>query len=167
MKKTGMVLLSFFIFLFSGCSAQTPPALQLDFTASVLIRQEDSLSQRQSYQAQLISTTNGLISLRIKSTDALNNLTYKWDDKLTLSSNDMYLQTETDYLPSFSFAQAIYNVLTDLPTSGEFAEFADNEAVFCGLCKSGEYTVKTDKNGYIQNISIEELKLSVDFDYDL
>lgn len=162
-----MILLSFFIFIFGGCSAKTPPEPQMDFTASVHISYGDSLSRRSTYQAQLTSTSQGMIVLRLLSDDVLNNLQYKWEDKLTLSYGDMHLKTETNYLPQFSFPQGIYNVLFALPRTGEFEGFDEDSAIFSGVTPSGGYKVKTDRNGAIEEISIEELSLVVDFSYDL
>ncbi len=166
MKKTGVILLSFFILFFGACSTHTPPVPQMDFTVSILIRQEDSLKERNSYQARLTSTSQGAVMLKVQSNDVLGNLQYTFEDKLTLSFGDMHLVTEINYLPSTSSSQAIYNVLFDLPRTGEFVGFEEDEAVFHGVTPGGEYRVKTDKEGRIEEISIEEINLSVDFDYE-
>lgn len=167
MKKTGILLLSFFLLCLFGCSAKKPPAPCLDFTASVIISQRDSLSERNTYQAQLTSKAQGVVVLRLQSDDVLNNLQYKWDEKLTVSYGELSFETPVDYLPSFSFAQGIYNVLFDLPRNGEFKGFEEDLALFSGTAQSGEYVVKTDKEGTIQQISVEEINLLAEFSYDV
>lgn len=138
----------------------------MDFTASVLIKQGQSLSENTVFQAKLTSSSQGMVVLRLRSDGALNNLEYCWDDKLTVCYADMYLCTETDYLQGKSFPQAIYNVLFDLPRGGEFRGFEGEDAVYSGNTRSGEYIVRTDDHGQIKIISIEELNLTVDFEYD-
>ena len=138
----------------------------MDFTASVLVRQKDALNGNNSYQARLTAVSQGAMVLKVQSNDVTGNLQYTFEDKLTLSFGDMHLVTETDYLPKNSSPQAIYNVLFDLPRAGEFVRFEDDEAVFRGITPSGEYTVKTDEDGRIEEISIKEINLTVDFEYE-
>ena len=166
MKKTGILLLSFFVLLLCGCAEKEPPAPNLDFTASVLINYDDSMSSPKVCTGQITSTSQGMQTLRLQSDDALDNLRYKWDEKLTISYGELSLETPVDYLPSFSFAQAIYNVLFDLPRNGVFKGFSEDYALFSGATQSGEYEVKTDKEGTIQQISVKELNLTVDFTYE-
>lgn len=166
MKKTGILLLSFFLLFLCGCAEKEPPAPNLDFTASVLINYDDSMSSPKVCTGQITSTSQGMLTLRLQSDNALDNLRYKWDEKLTISYGELSLETPVDYLPSFSFAQAIYNVLFDLPRGGEFKGFSEDYALFSGTTQSGEYSLTTDLDGNIIEISVKEINFVTCFSYE-
>ena len=153
------------LLIFTACSPSQPPQPVTQFLACIYV---DCAYTKGEFpiQAQMSSSGTGTAVITITTPDELRSLTYSRMDKSELSYKGLSCITDSPRLPDDAFASAIYNVLWDLPVNSRCTSFKDKVAVFEGQCKSGKYTATTNGKGYIQNISIEELNLSVDFEYN-
>lgn len=165
MKKISAFLLVILITFLGACAPQTPPEPVLDFTADVFIDGTSFTDGAFDISAEVTSTSHETAVITITSPDELWGLRYKWVDGFEMIYLGLHCKTEKGYLPADSFAEAIYNVLSSLKGEGVAVSFNGKVAVFSGECPSGKYKVTTDKKGYIQNISIEEINLHTEFTY--
>lgn len=162
MKKLLLLILCFLSAGFTGCTAQQPSEPVLDFTARVTISDDFGLKD---LEAEVSSTMQGAASVKVTTPDELWGLTYKWSSDFELIYDGLHCMTQKDYMPKECFAQALYNVFCALSRVEECSSFSEGIALYEGECSSGHYKVTTDKNGYIQNISVEEIKIYADFTY--
>ncbi|MBQ8001562.1 MAG: hypothetical protein IJ298_10275 [Ruminococcus sp.] len=166
MKRTFVFFLAIILCFLSACSAQPPTQPVLDFQAKVSIDGEKAFDGLFSLQAEVSSTMQGAVVIKVTTPDELWGLTYKWTDNFEIIYEGLHAQTQKGYLPKDSYAEAIYNVLCALSREEQCDSFSDGVAVFTGDCASGTYKVTTDSKGYIRNISVEEINLSADFTYE-
>ena len=160
-----IILLSFFLFLFSGCSTKAPPVPLCSFSASVNISVGDSLEKRNEFQAQISVTAPGVMTVTLTSPPEVAGLSYKWEQNFEMIYKGLHLQTEREYLPKFSFARVLYDVISDVEKNAAFEKFEEDKVLFQGTRGNEAYTLTTDENGYIQSIVVEKLNLEVEFFY--
>ncbi len=166
MKRLLVFLLAVSLISFTACASSAPSAPLLDFEAQIQIDGTEVYEGLFDLQAEITSTMQGAVVIRVTTPDELWGLTYKWSDGFELIYEGIHAKTQKDYMPKEGFAQAIFNVLCALSREESCDSFSQGVAVFTGECPSGSYKVTTDSAGYIQNISVERLKLSVDFEYE-
>lgn len=166
MKRLLAFLLSFLIFFLTACAPSAPSQPVLDFEAQIQIDGNEFYEGLSDLQAEITSTMQGAVVIRVTTPDELWGLTYKWSDGFELIYEGIHAKTQKDYMPKEGFAQAIFNVLCALSREEGCDSFSQGVAVFTGECSSGSYKATTDSAGYIQDISVEELKLSVAFEYE-
>lgn len=162
MKNVFCVLILVFALALSGCSskAQEP---KKEFTATVAVKSQRFIPEDFTLEAQVQRTADGELDITLTSPKEISGLAYSYSDKFDMSYNELYCETETDYLPDFSFAQVIYNVLEDFYTNAECTDKGADGCTYKGNSMSGEYMVKTDKEGYITDISVEEINFYCEF----
>ncbi len=161
------IFLIFFIaatVLLCGCEEKNPPEPVLDFKADITV-DKAAFSDEFELRAEITSTMQGAVSIRITTPDEISPLCYKWGEAFDISLYEYTCRTNAGYLPPTSFAEGIYSALFDVGRNGECVSYKNGEAVFEGVSRSGRYRVLTDRDGYILNISIDEIKLSADFEY--
>lgn len=166
MKRIFVFLISAVMVLLTACAPVAPAQPVLDFTATVSVDGTEAFDDVFDLQAEISSTMQGAVVIKVTTPDELWGLTYKWSDGFELIYEGLHAKTQKGYLPKESFAQAVYNVLCALSREEECDSFSEGVAVFTGECASGMYRVTTDTKGYIQNISVKELNLCVDFEYE-
>lgn len=153
------------LFSMSACNGSISVEPMLDFSADIYV--DDSYTKGVfAIEAELVNNTEGLTLLTVSSPDELWGMSYKWSDGLQISLNGLSVKTESEYLPETSFANMIKQVLKDL--RGRTVELAveDEYAVFAGKCGGYDYTVRTDRKGYIQSLCVSKNALSVHFLYE-
>lgn len=165
MRKLAVMLMSVLIIFLFGCEPKTPPEPVLDFEASMYVDGTEYTEGVFSIEADITSTQMGVAVISVTTPDELRGLQYKWGEGFEIIYKGLHCQTEKGYLPKESFAEAVYGVLTSMAREYSCESFKDGVAVFRGESPSGEYTATADSDGYIQNISVEEINLSVDFKY--
>lgn len=162
------VILLLFIALsisLSGCNSINVSPPVLDFSADITITSEDCLGSVSPISATLECTSQGAMKVTVTSPDELEGLSYKWTDVLEISYKGLICTADINYITENCFAEVIYYILYDMRTQEEYDSFSSGVAEYKGDCLSGEYIVRTDTDGYIQNISVEELSLVIDFEY--
>ena len=166
--KRFLLVLCYIVSLFiSGCDqGDTPPKLQRDFDGVVTVENGDAQFEDFCLMAEISVCNLSQTEITLVSPHQLKGLSYIWDEGFEMVYLDLHCKTETNYLPEFSFAQGIYNVLKSLRKNNKATHSQDNNWLFEGKCESGEYKVLADDRGYIKNISIEEINLSVNFEYN-
>lgn len=162
MKRLALLILCVLFAGCTACSALQPSEPVLDFSANVSICDDYGL---EGLTAEINSTMQGAVAVKVTSPDELWGLTYKWSDGFELIYDGLHCKTQKGYMPKEAFAEAVYNVLCDLSRTEGCKSFSEGLAVYEGECRSGCYKVTTDSKGYIQNISIEEINLSAEFSY--
>ncbi len=165
MKRTLTFFIVIIVMFLSACSANPPSQPVLDFQAKLSI-EDKAFDGLFSLQAEITSTMQGAVAMKVTTPDELWGLTYKWTDGFEMIYEGLHTKTQKGYLPKDSFAQALYNVLCALSREEQCDSFEKGIAVFTGECASGAYKVTTDSKGYIQNISVEEINLTIDFTYE-
>lgn len=160
-----IVLLSFFLLFFSGCGAKEPPVPLCSFSAFANISIKDSLENRNEFQANISSTAAGVMTITLTSPPEVAGLCYKWEQGFEMIYKNLHLRTERGYLPRFSFAQVMYDILIDVEKNAVCEEFDGERAVFKGKRGQEDYTLVTDSKGYIQSLCVEKLKLKIEFSY--
>ena len=165
MKRTLPFFIVIIVMFLSACSANPPSQPVLDFQAKLSI-EDKAFDGLFSLQAEITSTMQGAVAMKVTTPDELWGLTYKWTDGFEMIYEGLHTKTQKGYLPKDSFAQALYNVLCALSREEQCDSFEKGVAVFTGECASGAYKVTTDSKGYIQNISVEEINLTIDFTYE-
>lgn len=165
MKRILTFLIVIIVMFLPACSANPPSQPVLDFQAKLSI-EDKAFDGLFSLQAEITSTMQGAVAMKVTTPDELWGLTYKWTDGFEMIYEGLHTKTQKGYLPKDSFAQAVYNVLCALSREEQCDSFEDGVAAFTGECASGAYKVTTDSKGYIQNISVEEIKSTIDFTYE-
>ncbi len=160
MKKLFAFSLAF-IFMLFGCVPENPPTPQLEFTAEISVSGDNI-----SLAGEISSTKEGAVFISISTPDEISGLSYSFRDEASMSFFGLEMKSSESYLPRENFALAIKNLLSDLSKNVEFKEYQEGLAVFEGTCESGKYSAFTDTKGYIQNISLKEINLSVIFEYE-
>lgn len=163
MKHTFCLLIFVFILIISGCSSANVCNPQKEFTSAVIVKSQMFMPEDFTFEAQVQRTSDGELDIIITSPKEISGLAYSYSDKFYMSYNELYCETEADYLPEFSFAQVIRNVLEDLYTNAQCTDKEADGCTYKGSSDSGEYTVKTDKEGYITDISVEEINFYCEF----
>ncbi len=134
-----------------------------EFSAVAVVYVNDSLQSRCELQGQVVSTAQGVLSVTLTNPRELAGLCCKWGDGFEMWYNDLCLKGEEAYLPDFAFPRVMYDVLRDLPQNGVCTSFEEGIATFGGKVSAGEYIATTDGKGYIQNISVKEINLTIEF----
>lgn len=166
MKKLFIFLISAVTVIFNACTPAPPSQPVLDFEAKITVDGEKAFDGLFSPEAEITSTMQGAVTIKTTTPDELWGLTYKWSDGFEIIYDGLHAQTQKGYLPDDAYAQAVYNVLCAMSREQECDSFSEGVAVFTGECPGGSYRAVTDAKGYIQNISIEEINLNVDFIYE-
>ncbi len=164
MKRIFLIFCVLTMVLVSGCAEKTPPEPILDFSARITV-DKAAFSEEFSVEADITSTMQGAVSIRITTPDEIAPLCYKWGESFDISLYEYTCRTNAGYLPPTSFAEGIYSALYYLTRNGECVSFRDGEAVFEGVCRSGRYRVTTDGDGVIKTIVVDEINLCVQFEY--
>lgn len=150
----------------SGCQKNTvPPQLKSDFSAVITAESRAADPEGYLLQAEIFVEDGTNVEINIITPEETEGLTYIWNQGFEMIYNELHCKTESDYLPDFSFAQAVYNVLKCACESRD-VRYDSELKVFKGKCKSGEFEIYADSQGYIQNISVPEINLSVNFEYN-
>lgn len=161
MKRIFLVVMCFVFCTFYACSSK-PSSPLLDFSANVSICDDYGL---EGLQAEVNSTMQGAVTIKVTTDNELWGLTYKWSDGFELIYEGLHCKTQKGYMPEGAFAEVIYNVLCALSREKECKSFSEGVALYEGECRSGYYKVTTDSKGYIQSISVEEINFFADFKY--
>lgn len=151
-------------FSLSACNGSISVEPMLDFSADIYV--DDSYTKGVfAIEAELVNNTEGLTLITVSSPDELWGMSYKWSDGLQISLNSLSVKAESEYLPETSFAYMIKQILKDL--RGKTVEMAveDEYAVLSGKCSGQDYTVKIDRKGFIQSLSVTQTALNVYFSY--
>lgn len=163
MKRICLFFICAVICTLGACGNRSVPLPVLDFSAQVSICDDYGLKD---LEAEVNSTMQGAVTIKLTSPDELWGLTYKWSDGFELIYDGLHCKTQKGYMPEEAFAEALYNVFCALSRVEQYSSFTGAVALYEGQCNSGQYKVITEKKGYIQNISIEEINLSADFTYE-
>ncbi len=166
MKRVFAFLLISVLLCLSACSTQPPSQPVLDFQAKMSVDGTKAFDGLFNVEAEITSTMQGAVAMKVTTPDELWGLTYKWTDGFEMIYEGLHTKTQKGYLPKDSFTEAVYNVLCALSREEQCDSFEDGVAVFTGECPSGAYKVTTDSKGYIQNISVEEINLFANFTYE-
>lgn len=151
MKKPTMCILIFlFIFSLSGCSAKAPENIQMHIDSPFRATMGDL-----SLEGILIFTEDREMYLDISTPDELYGLSFSYRDNFTIGYRGLNAVTESDYLPSSSFAQSVKNTLDNAITAKPILEQSDEgRFTATGKSDSGCYKLHTDANGVIKEIEI-------------
>lgn len=163
--KIRILLLSFFIFIFCGCKGKEPPCPVTEFSADMVISVDDSLQSREELLAHAVSAARGVLCVTLTHPPEVSDLCYKWGDGFEMTYNGLKVLAEADYLPEFSFARVLYEVLENLRENPQCTGFEQEVATFEGRVTAGEYCAETDKAGNVQQISVGEINLTIEFSY--
>lgn len=158
MKKLPLLIFCLILF-FSGCAyADKKPVdkFKADFSANC----NDIVLKGKIY-----SGSNGIMTLSLKSPEALSGYIYEYkNDKLSISYDNMNIKSETGYLPESDFSKILFNVLKSIKNEENYRLNDNYNSIleYKGRCVSGKFILKTDvKSGFIKEISLKENKLTV------
>ncbi len=146
------------LLLLTGCRNSVPPTPVREFDGSFSAKIGEAV-----VEGEISCPGGAAVFLRVTTPDEIKGLCYEFKDELSMSFDGIEVRAETDYLPHTNFALGFYRVILDLPTGCSFKSYKNGDAVFEGNTESGEYTLLTDPKGNIKNISIEDIKLRIDF----
>ncbi len=137
-----------------------------EFSANALVRVEVGSGEKQEFQAKISCGGGGVLSVTFTSPKELEGLSVRWSDGFEMSYLGLELQSEKmDFLPAESFPRVLRQVVMNLPQNGELVSFEGDVARYRLSCDNVECTVETDGNGYITQISAEEIKLAIELYY--
>lgn len=149
------------IFLFTSCSAEPAPIAR-SFTANVT-----ATCNKVKIRAKVTAEEHNLLTVSIYSPKAVRGYTYTYKDGgLNISSGNMNIDADEDYLPPTAFPQIIYNVLS---TVGQEENCTINgvynsSVEYKGSSTSGKYTLRSNfSTGAIERIKIGSLSFSATF----
>lgn len=143
----------------SACSHK-PAELQKDFNATAVCEYNGETLKAD------ISSQNHILKIRMITPKNLKGLSYKYKgSKLSMYRDNLKLKSDESYLPNNAFASVIKNVIktvnhNDTNYNGQTGNYAE----YSGKCDSGSFILNADYyTGYIKNITIKKLGLSVGF----
>ncbi|MBR2724827.1 MAG: hypothetical protein IKB72_05260 [Ruminococcus sp.] len=165
MKKYLLVFCYIVSVFLSSCSKDVPPKIKGDFEAVVTVRDIETDLENFLLKADISVENSNNVEITVISPKEISGLSYIWGEEFEMVYKNLHCKTEKDYLPQFSFSQGIYNVLNSLYENDKATKSENGDWLFKGESQSGEYEVQTDSKGYIQNISIKEIRLCADFEY--
>ncbi len=149
------------IFLFSSCSSQPAPIAR-NFTANVT-----ATCNRVKIRAKVTAEEHNLLTVNMYSPNALRGYTYTYKDgKLNLSSGNMNIDADENYLPPTAFVQVIYNVLSTIGQEDNCTVngIYNSSVEYKGSCASGKYTLRSNfSTGAIESIKISSIGFSAAF----
>ncbi len=150
----------------SSCSKNTPPKIKENFEAVVTVSGIETDLEDFLLKAEITVENRTDIEITVISPKEINGLSYIWNEEFEMVYKELHCKTEKDYLPGFSFSQGIYNVLSELYKTETAKQSDSGDWLFEGKSQSGTYEVLTDSKGYIKNISVKEINLNADFEYE-
>ena len=162
MKRIFCFFILTFVLVTSGCSAKNKTSLQEEFSVSAVVSYQGLTSEEFSIEAEIIRSSSGELDINVIAPKELKGLSYSYGEGFEMSCLDLVCVSEKDYLPDFSFAQIIYNVFEDF-FAGEGRDKLDPEGICESRCKSGDYVIEVDEQGYIKNISLKEINFVAEF----
>lgn len=135
----------------------------IDFSAAAKVTENDNV-----FSCEVSNTRAGVASVMLTAPDTLQGLCFKWlgGDAYSIEYNDLFCQSNTEYLPATSFASALVHVLSACSLPEQLTVKQREKAVtrFSGTCESGNFIITCDnKTHFIQKVEIEELSLIVEF----
>jgi len=166
--KSFLLVFCYIVSLFlQGCQdTKKTVEIQPDFEAVINVRRDAADAQDFALQGEISVENRTDVEITVISPKETKGLTYSWDEDFEMVFEDLYCKAETDYLPSFTYEQGIYNVLQSLYGNTDPKKLEDGSWLFAGKSASGDYEVIADSNGYIKDISVEEINLYATFEYN-
>lgn len=152
------------IFCISSCTEKAPsvPEIVAGFKANAQVDMGEV-----SLGCSVSHTSGGVSSVTIQKPEGLKGLSFRWlGGTYAISYNELLCETQSSYLPSNSFAEAIVNALNTASKEGgvTYTKSEDGCAVFSGSCSSGDFLLYADeKSGYITKIDFPEINTTVTF----
>ncbi len=149
------------IFSISSCTEKVPkiPELVTGFSGNADVELGET-----KLKCNISHTEKGVSSIIISSPENLKGMSFKnLGGTYAISYNELICETEKSYLPSSCFAQAITNVLDKASEENGaiYQKSEDNNAIFIGTSKSGNFTIYADsKTGIIKKIEIPEINFT-------
>lgn len=149
------------IFSISSCTEKVPkiPELVTGFSGNADVELGEI-----KLKCNISHTEKGVSSIIISSPENLKGMSFKnLGGTYAISYNELICKTEKSYLPSSCFAQAITNVLDKASEENGaiYQKSEDNNAIFTGASKSGNFTIYADsKTGIIKKIEIPEINFT-------
>ena len=163
-------LLCFFVLLIIlclfGCDVTSPPKVWGDFSSEATLSYQ-SISGK-CCEAQIIvkgDFREGEGELFIATPDELSGLTFQSGGTFRTALYELSSQTEESRLTKFSPIKILMDCLCHLTQRGECKAREKEFWVFEGFLQGIHYKALVDKEGYVRNISSEELNFSVAFTY--
>ena len=153
------------VLILCGCSVITEnvPEVQTAFSATVSVTMGEN---------EVICTVSrlpeGAATICLTSPETVQGITYKWlNGDCSISYGELLCETDSIFLPDNSFVcclEDIWTVCGD-DTALSYMGDEDNQAVFEGVCDSGEFTVYVDsQSGLIQKIVLPSLDMEAVFE---
>lgn len=153
MKKVFVILGIIIIFL-SGCSGKPAP-VKKEFKAKVISKYNGI-----NIKAEISSSNHSLV-IEMKEPNALKGYVYKYNDsELSITYNELKIDSGKDYLPDNSFASVLYSV-TEVINRDEinYVGKYGTKAKYSGKCESGDFEIQCDYNsGYISDIELKQIE---------
>ena len=149
------------IFSISSCTEKAPkiPELVTGFSGNADVELGET-----KLKCNISHTEKGVSSITVSSPESLKGLSFKnLGGTYSISYNELICETENSFLPDSCFAQAITNVLDKASEEDGaiYQKSEDNNAIFTGASKSGDFTIYADsKTGIIKKIEIPEINFT-------
>jgi hypothetical protein len=158
MKKLPLLFFCLILAL-SGCTAPSAPvdSFKAKFKAK---------SNGVTLKGKIYSSSNNTVTIKISYPDALSGYVYSFkNNKLNLSYNNLYLKSESEYLPEGDFSRTVYNVLRSLKKEDNIKVDKSYNSLteYKGSCESGKYALVCDNLGKIKEISLKENNFNIKF----
>lgn len=155
-------IIPIFILCLTLCSCSKKPAeIKKDFSATI-----DCDYNGTKLKAEINAEKHNDLVIKMLEPRGVEGYAYTYKGgRLNINYNELNIDSADDYLPSSSFAEAIYNVLKSVNSEKAVLNGSYNSlAEYKGKCDSGNYILKTDINtGYISELEIKEIKLTASF----
>ena len=155
-------IIPIFILCLTLCSCSKKPAeIKKDFSSTI-----DCDYNGTKLKAEISAEKHNDLVIKMLEPRGVEDYAYTYKGgRLNINYNDLNIDSADDYLPSSSFAEAIYNVLKSVNSEKAVLNGSYNSlAEYKGKCDSGNYILKTDINtGYISELEIKEIKLTASF----
>lgn len=139
-----------------GCSASSKsPVINLSFQREATIKTGDF-----SYNALIKYDENNLY-ITAKSTNAIGMTVFCNNEYVCYSYKDMTKKVEKENISPYNTACLLFDVLSGLHSCE--ISYENDEYLYKGRIWVGDYTLKTDKNGEITSIIVDNAQIKVEF----
>ena len=160
MKKLPLLFFCL-ILLFTSCSSEPAPTSR-SFTANVT-----ATCNGTKFRAKVTSEEHNLLTVTMYSPKAVRGYTYTYKDGgINISSGNMNIDADEDYLPPTAFPQIIYNVLSTIGQEDNCTVngIYNSSVEYKGSSSSGKYTIRSNfSTGAIESIKISSQGFSATF----
>lgn len=149
------------IFLFTSCSSEPAPIAR-SFTANVT-----ATCNGIKIRAKVTAEEHNLLTVTMYSPKAVRGYSYTYKDgSINISSGNMSIDADGDYLPPTAFPQIIYNVLSTVGQEDNCTVngIYNSSVEYKGSSSSGKYTIRSDfSTGAPESIKISAINFSATF----